>query len=258
MIKNLEICCINKNSIKFLPKFLPYWKKLTDHITIMDTGSTDGSYEWLKTQNVKVFQTEWNHDFAEARNKALKKCTKDNILVLDSDEYVPTQYVHEIRKALKKNHVAYLVSINNFTSDPVWRQPTVLPGMAVRLFKRCFTYSGVIHEKLDDLPQNIIPAEFPIYHMAYEHMGYITEKMEYYRRILTNSLKGKKSELNDFVHFAHTYREQYRYTGKDFCRLAAIDYLKRALECDPENKIIKNEIAMLSQVGKNHEPEKTE
>ena len=47
----LALCCILKDEIKNLPQLLSSVKDCFDEIHLTDTGSTDGSIEWIQTQN---------------------------------------------------------------------------------------------------------------------------------------------------------------------------------------------------------------
>lgn len=52
----------------------------------MDTGSTDQTKEVLKKYTQRIYDFEWVHDFAKARNYAYQQATKDFILWLDADD----------------------------------------------------------------------------------------------------------------------------------------------------------------------------
>ncbi|WGE30955.1 glycosyltransferase (plasmid) [Edwardsiella tarda] len=60
-----------------------------DEIIILDTGSNDKTIEIIKSfdnKKIKLFFSEWNDDFSQARNLALSKAIFDFIIFIDSDE----------------------------------------------------------------------------------------------------------------------------------------------------------------------------
>lgn len=81
----LSITTIVKNESSCLEKCLNSVKD-ADEIIIVDTGSEDNTVEIAKKFTDKVYTDyKWNDDFAEARNYALSKATKDWVLVIDAD-----------------------------------------------------------------------------------------------------------------------------------------------------------------------------
>jgi len=74
--------------------------KEADEIIIVDTGSTDNTIEIAKKYTDKVYtEYKWNKNFAEARNFAKSKCTKDFILSIDADEQLDSSF-EEVRNVI--------------------------------------------------------------------------------------------------------------------------------------------------------------
>jgi glycosyltransferase involved in cell wall biosynthesis len=61
---------------------------MVDEMIIVDTGSTDTTRDIAEVFGAKVFDFEWNDDFAAARNHSLEKASGDWILVMDADEVI--------------------------------------------------------------------------------------------------------------------------------------------------------------------------
>lgn len=87
----LALCCILKNEIKNLPRLLASIEGCFDEIHLTDTGSTDGSIEWINAYiganpHVKLHHFTWCDDFAKARNASFEPATADYVMWLDLDD----------------------------------------------------------------------------------------------------------------------------------------------------------------------------
>lgn len=96
----IALCCILKDEIKNLPQLLRSVEGCFDEIHLTDTGSTDGSIEYIKEHQIKWMDTgsniantpiflktfEWCDDFAKARNHSMKGVTTDFVMWMDLDD----------------------------------------------------------------------------------------------------------------------------------------------------------------------------
>lgn len=89
----IALCMIIKNEMKNLPQLFESVEGCFDEIHITDTGSTDGSIEWLKNEGEKIAKCpvhvhhfKWVNSFAKARNYSFSHATADYILWLDGDD----------------------------------------------------------------------------------------------------------------------------------------------------------------------------
>ena len=89
------------NEVFFAPLWLENVKQFADEIVILDTGSTDGTLDILKSdddERIKLLEYphpvsspfEWNE--GHARNYGLEYCTGDYVLFTDSDEIVSDNF----------------------------------------------------------------------------------------------------------------------------------------------------------------------
>ncbi len=109
-----------------------------DEILVVDSLSTDGTYEKAKELDVKVIRREYQYS-ASQKNWAIPQATHEWILLVDADERVTPELKEEIIEVLKDpqdNIVAYWIGRNNhFMGERVkysgWRNDSV-----IRLFKR--------------------------------------------------------------------------------------------------------------------------
>src|SRR5688572_16603469 len=89
--QTIALACILKNEIRNLPRMLESVRDCFDEIHLTDTGSTDGSIEWIqeyqKTHpNVFLHHFKWVDDFAAARNASFAPVKTDFIMWMDLDD----------------------------------------------------------------------------------------------------------------------------------------------------------------------------
>lgn len=84
----LTLSMIVKNEEKHLKDCIESALSIVDEIVIVDTGSTDRTKEIAKSFGAKIIDYEWNNNFADARNEALKNSNGEWILYLDADERI--------------------------------------------------------------------------------------------------------------------------------------------------------------------------
>ena len=90
----IGLAMIIKNERKNLPRLFQSVSGCFDEIHITDTGSDDGSVDWLMSPEaqelakcpVHVHYFEWCDDFAKARNFAFQHGTSDYIMWMDGDD----------------------------------------------------------------------------------------------------------------------------------------------------------------------------
>lgn len=111
-----------------------------DEIMVVDSFSTDGTYEKALELDVKVIRREYQYSTSQ-KNWAIPQAKHEWILLLDADERVTSDLKAELLEILKHPHpdiVAYWIGRrNHFMGEPVnysgWRNDKV-----IRLFKRDF------------------------------------------------------------------------------------------------------------------------
>ena len=85
---SISLCMIVKNEEDVLARALDSVKELADEIIIVDTGSEDRTKDIARRYTQKVFDFEWEDDFAAARNFACRKVSMDYWMWLDADDIV--------------------------------------------------------------------------------------------------------------------------------------------------------------------------
>lgn len=74
-----------------------------EKIIILDSGSTDGSVEIARNNNIEVLDFKWNGQFPKKRNWYLQNHTPKTkwILFLDADEYLSGSFKNEVRDKIE-------------------------------------------------------------------------------------------------------------------------------------------------------------
>lgn len=186
---NVTVALMVKNELSNLIETVPFFKKYFEEVVIIDTGSTDGTVNFLEEQNIKFKVAKWNYNFSEIRNMLIEESTGDYILMLDADERIDEEFVLEMRKELETPKSAYEVKIINITDSGSLN----VSHINIRLFKRDgqFYYDGKIHEQLKH-PRGYKPTKSKL---VLKHYGYQSEvvkaknKRKRNMRILKDELK---------------------------------------------------------------------
>lgn len=154
-----------------------------DEILVVDSLSTDGTYEKALELATKVIRREYQYS-ASQKNWAIPQATHEWILLVDADERVTPELKEEIIAILKNpkpDIVAYWIGrMNHFMGERVhysgWRNDKV-----IRLFKRdeCKYQDKQVHAeiiangKIDFLKEKL-------YHNTYISFDAYLEKMNRY------------------------------------------------------------------------------
>lgn len=86
---------------------IDYLRVISNEIIIVDTGSTGQDIAIMESWSnrfelgVKVIETEWKDDFAQARNMGLTECTQPWTLMLDPDELPSVGMISHISSVIK-------------------------------------------------------------------------------------------------------------------------------------------------------------
>lgn len=125
MNKKICVYAIAKNEIKFIDRWYDSIKE-ADYICVLDTGSTDGTFERLKKLGIKTEQKIYeNFRFDTARNDSMKLIPNDaDICVcIDIDEVIQSGWSSILKEEWKSNTTRakykYVWSFNSDGSEGV-------------------------------------------------------------------------------------------------------------------------------------------
>ena len=150
---SISACAIMKNEISNVEAWLDNVRVFAQEIIVVDTGSTDGTNEFLAKQfDVKLISYEWQHDFAQAKNVALQEATGDWLVFTDADEYFyqPENIIEYLRQLNKQSSDIDVVfcPIDNIDADS--NNEIINSDVVPRLIRNHMgiKYIGAVHEQL--------------------------------------------------------------------------------------------------------------
>lgn len=202
-MRNLSGFIIVKDSINTIKDCLDALSKVAEEIIVVDTGSTDGTLEFLLNYrndiNFKVYQFQWVDHFAKARNFALSKCGYDWCFFVDSDEIL-TQEAIDVINDLKANdfygHKAY------WCENPT--ETYYAPRLELFDKSYGFKFKGAVHEYIDPFTVNLEDiglVKTPINHITNRTIVY--SKADKYLNMFQKSLEdGELSTVRDFYYYS--------------------------------------------------------
>lgn len=179
---SVSACAIMKNEISHVEAWLNNVRVFAQEIIVVDTGSTDGTNEFLAKQfDVKLIRYEWQHDFAQAKNVALQEATGDWLVFTDADEcfYHPeniTEYLMQMNKQLLDKDVIFC-PIDNIDADS--NNEIINSDVVPRIIRNHvgIKYMGAVHEQLTKggEPWQDIKYVVADRNLAIRHTGYSTK-----------------------------------------------------------------------------------
>ena len=137
----LSVVLITHNEERNLPRTLesvmPLVRDGKGEIIVVDSGSTDRTVEIAQSYGAKVLVEPWK-GFAEQKNSAIDKASKDWVLQLDADEALEPELASEIEVALKANSpvTGFWIPRKNFFLGRWIRHGGFYPDPKLRLVRR--------------------------------------------------------------------------------------------------------------------------
>jgi len=108
----VSVCILTKNRLEQLRLCLDAIQPQLhagDEIVLLDTGSTDGTREFLgkpANDQLRPFNTDKQHDFGSARNELLSHARNPIICFTDDDCYPAPDWLDEVRRAIASSDAA--------------------------------------------------------------------------------------------------------------------------------------------------------
>ncbi|MGE7929460.1 glycosyltransferase [Lysinibacillus xylanilyticus] len=167
---SISLCMIVKNEEDVIGRCLASVKDLVDEINIIDTGSTDNTKQIVKQFTDRIFDFEWIHHFAVARNFSFQQATKEYILWLDADD-VLLEEDQEKFQALKEALTLDIdaVSMNyNLSFDNEGNVSSLLRRYRLVRRDKQFQWIGAVHEYLE-VGGNLLDSNIAVSHLPLSH-----------------------------------------------------------------------------------------
>mgnify|MGYP002875874911 CR=1 FL=1 len=179
MSVTISACMIVRDEIDCIEACIDSIAPWVDEVVVVDTGSTDGTWEWVKMRAHKSAQIEWPEHFGQARNASLELATGDWILVVDADERL-VKGGATLRSAVARDNLlaAEIRLVNDLgggATGEFW---------AVRLFRRDprIRYTGRIHEQVAGGVRQVMLEEARWQtgrvDLTFAHDGYLPDQFE--------------------------------------------------------------------------------
>ncbi len=230
----ISLCMIVKNEEANLVECLESICNFMDEIIIVDTGSSDRTKEIALQYTDKIYDYQWNNNFADARNFSISKASNEYILVIDSDETIESVDKCEIAQLIQQNpkKVGRLLRMNEYSRMGLAYKYSERVN---RLFsKKYFKYEGTIHEQIiptDEFSIEMYPIPLRIKHSGYEgNLEIRKKKTDRNIYLLMHALEKNKDDPYIIYQLGKSYYMEENYT-------LASNYFGQALYYDLNSQL---------------------
>ncbi|WP_375325017.1 glycosyltransferase family 2 protein [Flagellimonas sp. GZD32] len=229
--QKLSALIITYNEIGYIEKCIESIS-FADEIIVVDSFSTDGTYEYLQSHpNVKVIQNPFEN-FTAQKSFTLKQSTNDWVLFLDADEVVTESLQKEITETINnpKAQEAYWF----YRKFMFQNQPLNYSGWQTdknhRLFRKSkaqFTDKKIVHETLE-VDGNSGVLKEKLLHFCYKNYEDYKGKMLCYGRLKAKEDFYKEKHFN---YLLMTVKPFWKFFNHYIIRLGFLDGKKGLTIC---------------------------
>ena len=229
--EKISALVITYNEIGYIEKCLDSIA-FADEIIVVDSYSTDGTYEYLLSQpNVRVIQNPFNN-FTAQKSFALNQAQNDWILFVDADEVVSPALQQEIKETVSSDagHAAYWFYRTFMFEDEVLRFSGWQTDKNYRLFRKSkasFTDKKIVHETLEVNGTSGILKE-KLTHYCYKNYEDYKQKMLTYGRMKAKEAFYKENRFN---YFSFVLKPAWKFFNNYILRLGILDGKKGLTIC---------------------------
>jgi len=229
--EKISALIITYNEIGYIEKCLDS-VAFADEIIVVDSYSTDGTYEYLKAHpRVRVFQHPFTN-FTLQKSFTLQKASHDWVLFLDADEVVPDALRDEILQTVRSGtEKAAFWFYRKFMFQ---QEPLHFSGWQTdknyRLFRKSkakFSDKKLVHETLVVDGKSGILTERLIHYCYKDYDDYKAKMLTYGR------LKAKESFYREkqFNYFSLVFKPLWKFVNHYLFRLGILDGKKGIIIC---------------------------
>lgn len=247
---SISACAIMKNEISHVEAWLNNVRVFAQEIIVVDTGSTDGTNEFLAKQpDVKLINYEWQHDFAQAKNMALQETIGDWLVFTDADEcfYQPENIIEYLGKLDRQsaNIDVIFCPIDNIDADS--NNEIINSDVVPRIIRNHvgIKYIGAVHEQLTKgrEPWQDIKYVVADGNMTIRHTGYST-------KVITFKYQRNYEILQQVMGKSHKPEMYYGFLSESLLGLEkyqeALEYAILAMESPYQPAIQKERFAQVA------------
>ena len=195
-----------------------------DEIIVVDSHSTDGTFERLsEMDNVKVILREFKN-FADQRNYAIEQANCEWIFFIDADERLTPESQKEIVDTVKHNNgiEAFKIPRKFMFNDKVIRFSGLQTDQVFRVFKKGVTKyreDKLVHELLD-FTGDFKVLKHDMLHYSFSDYDSYKRKTEHYGLLKAQELL-KKGKRPNWFHFY--IKPAYKFLANYIFRLGFLD-----------------------------------
>jgi len=147
-MKNISGCLICYNEEKVIRRALESLSKVVDEIVLYDSFSTDKTLDIAKEFGCTIYQHEFDNH-RNQKNRAIEKCTKDWIFLIDADEYLEQKLIDNVESLTNNTEMidAFTFPRKNYIDND---GPQGFPDFQTRLFRNYVRHFGhPFHHRAD-------------------------------------------------------------------------------------------------------------
>ena len=229
--QKLSALIITYNEIGYIQKCIESIS-FANEIIVVDSYSTDGTYEYLlKQPKVKVIQNPFKN-FTAQKSFTLSQATNDWVLFLDADEVVTKELESEIIETINDSNAceAYWFYRKFMFQNERLRFSGWQTDKNHRLFKKSkvkYTDTKLVHETLEVDGKSCILKE-KLIHYCYKDFDDYKGKMLHYGRLKAKEAFYKEKSFNYLLYFA---KPVWKFLHQYIIRLGFLDGKKGVMIC---------------------------
>lgn len=229
--EKLSALIITYNEIGYIEKCIES-VSFADEIIVVDSYSTDGTYEYLLNHpKVKVIQNPFKN-FTVQKSFTLKQATNDWVLFLDADEVVTNELQNEISNTINDtpDHVAYWFYRKFMFQNERLRFSGWQTDKNYRLFRKSkvnFSDKRIVHETLD-IKGTSGKFKNKLTHYCYKNYEVYKGKMLMYGRLKAKEAFSKNKR---FSYTLLVIKPMWKFFNSYFIRLGFLDGKKGMVIC---------------------------
>lgn len=210
------VICYNER--ERIPLTIRSLKKVSDDIVVVDSGSIDGTIEYLESEGITSIHRQWE-GYVSQKIFAQSLCKNDWILSLDADEELSDDLIYEITSFLNSTPSPCAYKINKVFVDP---QKNVLNRFNPKMQFILLYHKSVAGYKPDSLYKDSIelfakdqkPLKFkhPIWHRSKISFKQLIAKINDYTDLQAKEMFSKNcfvSPLRSFVEMPLIFLKYY-------------------------------------------------
>jgi len=145
---NVSGVVVTYNEEKVIRKALEALQSFTDEIVLFDSFSTDSTVKIAEEFNCRIYQHEFDNH-RNQKNRAIEKCEKDWVFLIDADEYLEKNLIDNIQSLINNTDGidAFNIPRKNYIDND---GPHGFPDFQTRLFRKYVRHYGhPFHHRAD-------------------------------------------------------------------------------------------------------------